>query len=63
MTAPVTRVEWVVRFAFGGQYRYGISERAAREAYANALSVGSNVKLIERTTTITERVLAPEEEG
>jgi hypothetical protein len=63
MTAPVTRVEYVVRDARGMQYDKPSERVAHLDARAWDLTYpleGPHV-VVEITTTITERVLAPQE--
>jgi hypothetical protein len=61
MTAPVTRVEYVVRDRNGEEWLYP-SKSGASGFHAYLVGQGDiGVTIIERT--ITERVLAPEEEG
>ena len=64
MTAPVTRVEWLMRDANHETfYGYASAEDALDAAKVNDGEYPSDAphRVIERT--ITERVLAPEEEG
>jgi len=73
MTAPVTRVEYVVRDSYGldsspereRRHAEALRENFISDDLANAEGSQRPEKyvIVERTTTITERVLAPEEEG
>jgi hypothetical protein len=72
VTAPVTRVEYVVREVDGFvhyPFRATVAEaqadvrRVLRYISARKGLHTLPIEIIERTTTITERVLAPEEEG
>jgi hypothetical protein len=69
VTAPVTRVEYAIRMSPTYKANYGDDLSFAREMFRyhreQAADYGedaSAMSLIEITTTITERVLAPQEE-